>query len=78
MLRSLTLDIFQTDSSGLSPEECEGTDGYHRDPEDCSHYYICTHNGEEWTVEEDYCVDGTMFDTELNVCNWESEVDCSN
>ena len=51
--------------------ECGEDDvGLVPDPDDCSGFYICTHEG----FEHFQCDDGLLFDEELMVCNY--DVDC--
>ncbi|XP_037068253.1 peritrophin-1-like isoform X1 [Pollicipes pollicipes] len=45
---------------------------YFRDSDDCAVFYQCS-NGAAYKFD---CPQGTLFDTNLNVCNWPAAVDC--
>lgn len=51
----------------------EGHIGFVPHPEDCSRYYMCVgvQTGFEFS-----CPAGTLFDPNLNVCNWSDKVNC--
>ena len=60
-----------------SNEVCEGEEGFHRDPEDCGHFFNCISFDGELMALEGHCDDGLAFDLGLQTCNWENSVDCS-
>nr|AQZ26771.1 chitinase 3 [Tigriopus japonicus] len=64
---------------GPNPDEslCEGSEGFHRDPKDCSIYYQCVLNeAGHFQVIPGHCADGLFFDMESFTCNWANNVDC--
>jgi len=52
--------------------ECGDEIGVVPDPDDCRSFYICDYEG----YDHFQCEEGYLFDTELMVCNYESQVDC--
>ena len=60
-----------------SNEVCEGEEGFHRDPEDCGHFFNCISFDGELMALEGHCDEGLAFDLGLQTCNWENSVDCS-
>merc|ERR1719193_339539 len=54
--------------------KCPGANGIFADPSDktCKTYYICAN----WNPTEYNCGPGTVFDPNLNICNFESNYQC--
>ena len=55
--------------------ECPPWNGelvYFPDAEDCAWYYICTPSG----AEHRPCPAGLWWDSTINGCNWQDQVDC--
>merc|ERR1712198_415805 len=78
MLRSLgTFLLFCLGSQvlGISPEDCEDA-LFHLDPDNCPYsYYRCYDNPDGgWEIEKHDCPDGTAFNPEINICDWEDNV----
>ena len=54
--------------------ECPDANGIFADPSDntCKRYYICAN----WKPTEYNCGPGTVFDPNLQICNYESNYQC--
>ena len=49
-------------------------DGYHPDPDDCSAYIVCSHDGQ--SQQEMDCPEGLSWNTDGQYCDWDENVDC--
>jgi len=71
----LALLACSTGTWAVSPEDCEDS-LFHLDPDNCPHsYYRCYMNPDGgWEIEQHDCPDGTAFNPEINICDWEDNV----
>ncbi|KAJ6623371.1 hypothetical protein Bhyg_16451 [Pseudolycoriella hygida] len=65
--------ILSSAAVAVSAECVEGTFAVH--PNSCEKYLICTSAG---VFEEMPCAPGTLFNAELNVCDWPCITNCAN
>lgn len=60
-----------TTGTGPSSVDCR-TDGYHRDPNDCSSFIICDNQ----IAHSFKCPTPLLYDESIRTCNWPSVVSC--
>merc|ERR1719430_1196012 len=70
-MRCLLLALTITGAIGSPCLDTTGTT--FPDPEDCGRFYMC-HNG--FVVGHMTCPDGLLWNSDLNHCDWPSNVDC--
>jgi hypothetical protein len=62
----------ETNTCGF--EYCEDAFTGHKPFEDCTKFYYCIDGSISGDIET--CASGTLFDVEMGICNWKSEVLC--
>ena len=68
----LSILIFQAFVVNCSPL-CPSTEGYFRDPSDCSKFHYCQNGVVANTFQ---CGSGTVYNLESRVCDWPQNVNC--
>ncbi|KAK0406785.1 hypothetical protein QR680_018805 [Steinernema hermaphroditum] len=69
---SLTLAVVPQNEAEGGPVNCE-KDGFLPDPKSCRSFYKCE-NGTAFRFD---CGPGTLFNPEINDCDWPSKVKCN-